>query len=246
MNRSGGRTKRPRTRTGGEKVVARACVLDVNETLLDLGAFDPLLERVFGDAAARGEWFGQLEQSWLIATVTGHYEQFGTIGGTALRMVAERRGVSLPDEEAKNVLGTIRELPPHPEVGEALARLRDAGIRLATLTNSTQDVAETQIENSGLGEYFEQILSADAVRRLKPSPEPYRMAAERLGVEIGQVRLVAAHAWDVAGAMRAGWAAAFVARPGKVLDPLFEPPDVVGSDLREVAGRIFEAEIDRT
>ena len=55
MNRSGGRTKRPRTRTGGEKVVARACVLDVNETLLDLGAFDPLLERVFGDAAARGE-----------------------------------------------------------------------------------------------------------------------------------------------------------------------------------------------
>ena len=71
------------------------------------------------------------------------------------------------------------------------------------------------------------------------------MAADRLGVEIGQVRLVAAHAWDVAGAMRAGCAAAFVARPGKILDPLFEPPDVVGSDLREVAGRIFEAEIDR-
>ena len=177
--------------------------------------------------------------------MTGHYEQFGTIGRTALRMVVERRGVSLPDEEAKNILGTIRELPPHPEVGEALACLRDAGIRLATLTNSTQDVADIQIENSGLGEYFEQILSADAVRRLKPSPEPYRMAAERLGVEIGQVRLVAAHAWDVAGAMRAGCAAAFVARPGKELDPLFEPPDVVGSDLREVAGRILEAEIDR-
>ena len=52
--------------------MARACVLDVNETLLDLGVLDPLLERVFGDAAARGEWFGQLQQSWLVATVTGH------------------------------------------------------------------------------------------------------------------------------------------------------------------------------
>jgi 2-haloacid dehalogenase len=61
-------------------------------------------------------------------------------------------------------------------------------------------VADAQIDNSGLRDYFEQVLSADAVQRLKPAPEPYRMAAGSLGVEIGQVRLVAAHAWDVAGA----------------------------------------------
>jgi 2-haloacid dehalogenase len=70
----------------------------------------------------------------------------------------------------------------------------------------------------------------------------YRMAAESLGVEIGQVRLVAAHSWDVAGALRAGCAAAFVARPGMILDPLVERPDVVGVDLREVADRILEVE----
>ena len=73
------------------------------------------------------------------------------------------------------------------------------------------DVNETQ--NSGLRDYFEQMLSADAVRRLKPAPEPYRMAAEGLGVDVGEIRLVAAHAWDVAGA-----------------------------DLREVADRILEVE----
>jgi 2-haloacid dehalogenase len=56
------------------------------------------------------------------------------------------------------------------------------------------------------------------------------------------VRLVAAHAWDVAGAMRAGCAAAFVARPGMVLDPLAEPPDVVGTDLSAVAASIIAAE----
>jgi 2-haloacid dehalogenase len=157
-------------------------------------------------------------------------------------MVAEREGVDLSEEDRQRILGGMRDLPPHPEVAKSLDRLRNAGLRLATLTNSTQQVAEAQMESSGLRGYFEQILSADEVKRLKPAPEPYRMAAERLGVEIGQVRLVAAHSWDVAGALRAGCAAAFVARPGMVLDPLVERPDVVGGDLREVAARILEAE----
>lgn len=222
--------------------MARVCVFDVNETLLDLGALDPQFERVFGDASARQAWFGQFLTSWLTAMVTGVYREFGTIGGTALEMLAARQGVKLSDEDKQQILGGMQELPPHPEVEENLGRLRGAGIRLAALTNSTRQVADAQIDNSGLREYFDQVLSADTVRRLKPAPEPYRMAAKSLGVEIGQVRLVAAHAWDVAGAMQAGCAAAFVARPGMVLDPLFEHPDVVGADLQEVTDGILETE----
>jgi 2-haloacid dehalogenase len=222
--------------------MARVCVFDVNETLLDLGALDPHFERVYGDAGVRRSWFLQLLQSALVATVTGVYSDFGTIGAAALEMVAEREGVYLSEEDKQEILGGMRELPPHPEVAKSLERLREAGLRTATLTNSTREVAEAQMENSGLRGYFEQILSADAVKRLKPAPEPYMMAAESLGVEIGQVRLVAAHSWDVAGALRAGCAAAFVARPGMVLDPLVERPDVVGVDLRELADRILEVE----
>ena len=222
--------------------MARVCVFDVNETLLDLGALDPHFERAFGDAGVRRAWFSQLLQSAFLATITGAYSDFGTIGGAALEMVAEREGVDLSDEDKQEILGGMRELPPHPEVVESLDLLRDAGLRLATLTNSAQQVAEAQMDNSGLRDYFEQILSADTVGRLKPAPEPYRMAAQSLGVEVERIRLVAAHAWDVAGALRAGCAAAFVARPGMVLDPLVERPDVVGADLREVADRILEIE----
>ncbi len=222
--------------------MARVCVFDVNETLLDLGALDPHFERAFGDAGVRRAWFLQLLQSALVATVTGVYSDFGQIGAAALQMVAEREGVDLSDEARQRILGGMRELPPHPEVTESLQRLREAGLRLATLTNSTQQVAEAQMENSGLRGYFEQILSADTVGRLKPASEPYHMAAENLGVGVEGIRLVAAHAWDVAGALRAGCAAGFVARPGMVLDPLVERPDVVGADLIEVADRILEAE----
>ena len=222
--------------------MTRVCVFDVNETLLDLKALDPHFERVFGDAAVRQEWFGQMIQSAFVSTITGSYSDFGSIGGAALQMTAERHGVELSEDDRNSILTTVPQLPPHPEVREALDRLRDAGLRLATLTNSTQQVADNQMENSGLGEYFGQILSADTVQRLKPAPEPYQMAAEKLDVEIGNIRLVAAHAWDVAGALRAGCAAAFVGRPGKVPDPLAETPDVMGDDLLEVADGIIAAE----
>jgi len=223
--------------------MARVCVFDVNETLLDLKALDAHFARVFGDASVRQTWFNQLIQSALVATVTDAYADFGTIGGAALEMTAARLGIAPAAADRAQILGAIRTLPPHPEVPESLVRLRDAGLRLAALTNSTANVAVDQLTHAGLADYFEQILSADMVRRLKPAPEPYRMAAERMGVTIGELRLIAAHAWDIAGALRAGCVAAFIARPGMVLDPLAPRPDIVGADLREVADQILTVDL---
>ena len=220
----------------------RVCVFDVNETLLDLAALDPLFERAFGDAAVRRLWFSQMLQSAFVATITDAYTAFGEAAAAALQMTEERQGVEISDEDRQEILHGLRTLPPHPEVPESLDRLRDAGFRLATLTNSTQEVAEAQIQNSGLADRFEQTLSADTAKRLKPAPAPYRMAAGSLGVAEREMRLVAAHAWDVAGALRAGCAAAFVAR--QPFDPLVERPDVFGVDLAEVADGIITAETD--
>ncbi len=231
-------------RAAKECAMPRVCVFDVIETMLDLQALDPHFQRIFGDSAARQEWFQQLLQSALVATVTNAYTDFGAVGKAALGMIAERRGVELGDDDRQQILGAVRQLPPHPDVQPGLERLRAAGFRLAALTNSTEEVARTQLNNAGLAGYFDQILSVDAVRRFKPAPEVYRMAAERLDVPTAGMRLVAAHAWDLAGAQRAGCAAAFVARPGKVLDPLSQRPDVVGADVRAVAEQIVALESD--
>jgi 2-haloacid dehalogenase len=224
----------------------RIIVFDVNETLLDLKALDPHFERVFGAAGVRKDWFKQVLQSALVTTILDAYSDFGAVGAAALEMTARVHDVRLTDSDRKAILGTMRELPPHPEVPHSLRRLREAGLRLSALTNSTKAVAEAQLKHASLADHFERILSADAVRRLKPHAEVYRMAARECSVEPGAIRLVAAHSWDVAGALRAGCAAAFVARPGMVLDPLFEPPDIVGTDLAAVAERILAVEARRS
>jgi 2-haloacid dehalogenase len=187
-------------------------------------------------------WFTQMIQSALVATVTGAYHQFGDHAMAALEMTADQAGVTLADDDREAVPAQLRQLPAYPEVPGALRRLGAAGLRLAALTNSTEEVAQAQLAHAGLLDLFELVLSADTVGRLKPAPEPYRMAAERLGVAVGEVRLIAAHAWDVAGAARAGCVTAFVARPGKVLDPLVDRPEIIGADLAEAAEAILAAE----
>lgn len=210
-------------------------IFDVNETLLDLTALDPIFARIFGDAGVRRQWFAQMIQNALVATVTDVYAPFGELGMSALSMVAARLDKPLTDEGRAEIRAGMTQLPPHPDVRPAFERLNAAGFRLATLTNSTQAVAEAQLQYAGLTDRLERMMSADAVKRLKPAPAPYHMAAREMGCEIGQMCLIAAHAWDVAGARRAGMQTIFVARPGMVSDPLAPAPLMVGRTLTDVA-----------
>jgi 2-haloacid dehalogenase len=220
--------------------VKRVLVFDVNETLLDLSALDPHFQRVFGDAKVRVEWFQTMLHSAFLTTITGPYVPFGDHFKAALAITGERRGVRVSKDDEQLILQQVRALPPHPEVRAALERLRDAGFRLAALTNSTAQVEEAQLRHARLADLFEKALSADSAKRLKPAAEAYQTAARELGITAGDVRMVAAHVWDVQGALRAGCAAALVERPGVVWNPLLEKPDVVGKDLAEVAERVIE------
>ena len=224
--------------------MARVILFDVNETLLDLRALDPIFAEMFGEAKVRQAWFAQVLQSAMTLTLTGGYADFSAVGAAALAMIGTRTGVTVDDALTRRVGAAMRQLPPHPDAAPALARLRAAGLRLATLTNNPPVVVEAQLAAAGIRNVFSAVLTVDAVRQFKPAPAPYQHAATALGVPISEVRLVAAHGWDVAGAMAAGAAAAFVARPGQALEPLAPALDIIGADLSEVADAILATELD--
>jgi 2-haloacid dehalogenase len=114
------------------------------------------------------------------------------------------------------------------------------------LTNSTAKTAEAQLAFAGLRDQFEQVISGDEIQCFKPAPEVYQLAANHLNVEPGQMRLVSTHDWDLTGALRAGCAAAFVARPGQVMNPFGPQPDVRGADLADVADKILAIELEQS
>lgn len=220
----------------------KTIVFDVNETLLDLRAMAPRFEEAFGSTDLLAPWFGQLLRHSLVATVTDTYLPFDVLGVDALQLVAAKAGSDLSEGGAAHVVDGMRHLPPHPDVRPAITRLRDHGFRIATLTNSPPHLLNAQLTNAEIADLFDMTLTVDPVRKFKPHPDTYRSGAERLGVDINEMRLVAAHDWDVTGAIRAGAAAAFVARPGMVLSPASETPDIVGPDLETVAAAIIDTD----
>ncbi|HEY1519343.1 MAG TPA: haloacid dehalogenase type II [Solirubrobacteraceae bacterium] len=216
---------------------------DVNETLLDLRALDPHFEVLFGSKALRAQWFTQMLQLAFVGGLTGTYVDFTTAQQASLKMLSERHGIALDDATVTEVVDRMRTLPAHPEVAGALGMLAGTSLRLVALTNSTAEVADAQLTHAGLRDLFEAALSADTVRALKPAAAAYQHVAEECDVPLSEVRLVAAHAWDVSGALAAGARAAFVARPGMVLSPIGAAPDIVGTNLANVADQIIERDV---
>jgi 2-haloacid dehalogenase len=205
----------------------RVIAFDVNETLLDLGALDGL----FGGAELRERWFTELLRLVFVGQITGRDVSFPAASQLALEVV----GGPDPDE----VGAAMRQLPLHADVAPALDRLHEGGLTLCALTNSPAEGVTEALRNAGVADRFEAILSAEEAGRLKPAPEPYRFAAKSFGVGVGDVTLVACHAWDCSGALAAGCQAAFVRRPGQVPAFVGGVPRVVGDDLGEVATHLL-------
>lgn len=215
---------------------------DVNETLLDLESMRISVgEALGGRRDLLPLWFSTMLHHSLVDNATGRYHNFGEIGVAALLMVAESNGIELSEADAREAIVTpLRTLSPHPDVETGLRQLKDQGYTLVSLTNSSNTGVQQQFENAGLLEYFDERLSIEDIRTYKPNRAAYLWAAQQMGIEPADAMLVAAHGWDIAGAKAAGFQAVFVTRPGKVLYPLGDPPDLTVPTIPALAEALSE------
>ncbi len=216
-------------------------VFDVNETLLDIGALEPLFIRLFGDRKIMRDWYAQLVLYSEAMTLAGSYSPFADLGGAVLRMLGEVHGIPVREDDVSELRTLTLGMPAHGDVLEALQRLSDAGFRLVTLTNSAPDPTASPLERTGIATLLERQFSVDAVRRFKPAPETYRSVAEGLGLPTSALCMVAAHSWDTLGAQAVGCSAALVTRTGNAVLPLpgLPQPDIVENDMGRVADAII-------
>ena len=214
---------------------------DVNETLLDLEPVKQSVAQALGNRPKLVPlWFTSLLQYSLVATVSDQFRDFGSLGVATLRMLAESQGIMLSQAQARDALKPMLSLSPYPEVIESLEQLRSAGFRLVALTNSSQQAVEEQLHHADLSPIFDCMLSVEQLGLYKPHQHVYRWAAYRMQADISKCMMVAAHAWDIAGAQWAGMQTTFVKRAGKTTFPLAPEPDYQVNNFQELSRMLTE------
>ncbi len=219
---------------------ASVILFDVNETMLDMSPVKKKVNTILGNDSGFRTWFGMLLHYSLVENCTGTYHDFAAIANATLGMAAKALQKEIAEEDIKETLAMMKQLAAYPDVKIGLQLLQDAGYHLATLTNSPTQTHAQQLVHAGLTSYFEKTMSVDAVQKYKPAADTYRYAAQTLGVNTSNIIMVAAHGWDIAGAMQAGLQAAFIGREGQTQYPLAPTPAYTGKDLVEVANAIIQ------
>ncbi len=214
-------------------------IFDVNETLLDMSPLKKKINRVLETSKGFRIWFGMLLQYSLVDNNINNYHDFTAIADATLDMAAKALKIEIDQEEKKDALKTIKELPAHSDVPGGLQLLKENGYRLATLTNSPATTLSAQLQHAKLTGYFEVTLSIDTIKKYKPALEAYKWAAEQLSVHASEALFVAAHGWDIAGALQAGMQAGFIERKGQSLYPLTDKPNFTAKNLTRLADSII-------
>tara|TARA_R110000868_G_scaffold81946_2_gene231727 strand:+ start:38541 stop:39224 length:684 start_codon:yes stop_codon:yes gene_type:complete len=213
-------------------------VFDVNETLLDMAPLKKSVNALLGDEQGFRIWFGMLLHHSLVDNCVNDYHNFSTIAAATLSMTATSMKRKVNEDEIKEALSQIKTLEAYPDVEKGLKLLKDYGFRLATLTNSKENMLKQQLINSNLTNYFEQTLSIDSLKMYKPSPETYHWAAKKLAVQPENIIMIAAHGWDINGAEKAGLRTGFIAREGQSLYPLVTKPNYEATDILGLAKQL--------
>jgi 2-haloacid dehalogenase len=217
-------------------------IFDVAESLLDLQALRPLFQRIFGDGAIVDEWFGQTILYSESATLTDTFVPFGQLGAGVLRMLGRIHNISISEADVADLGKGLASLPAHPDVPDSLRKLKAAGYRLVTLTDSPVIPGRGPLQAAGLADLFERQFTAEAVRRYKPARETYQMVAHAMGTELSELCMIASHPWDVIGARTAGCSAALIERAGvaPLILPSLKQPQIIAPTLTEIATQLVQ------
>jgi 2-haloacid dehalogenase len=213
-------------------------VLDAMGTLFDLSALDPRFEAIGGTGATRDAWYERLLDTSKALTLAGAFEPFQELALSTLRTTLASHG--LDPASADEIVHALQDVPAYPEARAALSRIAAAGLPRVVLTNGGSKQTKQLLEKSGLDEHVAHVFTTEEVEAYKPDPRPYRHVCESLGIEPPQAVLVAAHAWDVAGAKATGYEAIWIDRTERCWPLPGDEPDRRAHDLEDAAAQLAE------
>jgi 2-haloacid dehalogenase len=206
-------------------------------TIFDFRSLDAVAEAQFpGKGQELAEpWRAKLfEYSWL-RTLNGRYADFNRVAEEALRFACASKGLTASPDAVQKMVNVFFDLKISPDSAEALRRMRDAGLRLAYVSNLTDAMLKSSGEAAGIDSLFEYRLSTDRVQAYKPDPRSYAMVEKAFGLERGQLLFAATGGWDYSGAKSFGLETFWVNRSNDPREYMGLEPDGEGRTLTDLA-----------
>ena len=199
----------------------RACVFDAYGTLFDVAAAARSCGAELGEksSALSSLWREkQLQYTWLRA-LQGRHADFWQVTGEALDFALETLHITRSGLRER-LLNLYLTLDAFPEVPDTLARLKQAGMRTAILSNGSPPMLKAAVHGAQINHLLDAVLSVEEVGIYKPHPRVYQLAVDRLGLEAGAIAFQSANAWDAYAAsafgMRVVWCNRYDQRPERL------------------------------
>lgn len=224
------------------KIMRKICLFDSNGTLFDINALEPFFAEVFGNTLYLKIWFKTVLHTSLTLSLTREYREFSKISEETFISMARQQGVTVTAKQKTDFATLMQELPAFADIEAGIGLLYNAGYRLAIFTNASKTTTDGQLARTSFGRYFEQIISTDSARVFKPADISYKHAADELQEAPENIWMIAAHAWDTAGAMNVGFRGGLIKREDHGQNDLYPSPDAEEFTLVELAKKIIASD----
>jgi 2-haloacid dehalogenase len=218
----------------------RACVFDAYGTLFDVNSAARQAQNTLHEnwqQLAEVWRTKQLQYTWL-RSLTGRHVDFWQITVEALEFALD--SLKLVDPQLRiQLMELYLQISAYPDVPNALARLKNGGLKCAILSNGSPNMLAAAVKNAGINNLLDAVLSVEEVKVYKPHPTVYQLAVDRLGLKESEICFISSNGWDAYSAKAFGFHVIWCNRSGQTPERIPEAPDaeiLSLSDLPEIVG----------
>lgn len=161
-------------------------------------------------------WFYAAQRDFTYSSVSGAYTPIAQVLEHTFRracMIVDVPAADVSDDDVAAVMAAMTKLDAVPGLKRCFDGLRDAGWDVYGVTNGGAQTSLGYYSRAEIELDEGHLLSCDDVQAAKPDARVYERANERLiasGCEEGERWFVAAHAWDLLAARKAGFKTAYL------------------------------------
>jgi len=181
-------------------------------------------------------WFAQSLRDAFALSHAGGYQPLKQILEAELPRTLKLLGIETGSEQRSHIISAFSQLEIEPGALEAFHRLTEAGWRLVALTNGSAESTHKLLKQTGALHHFAEVRSCDEIQITKPNPKVYQLLQQNTQ---GEIWMIAAHAWDIAGAIRAGLKTAFITSEEGSYLSAYPQPNVIAPGLIEAVDQII-------